>query len=103
MWTTENRGRYDRDRLRYPSDLTDEEWKLVEPLIAAWKGRGGEGASVDIRERVMGAVVERAHVAQRGVQAFWGQYRQRRARVARSNRRARSRGLRRGEIVVPVV
>ena len=32
MWTTENRGR-DRDRLRYPSDLTDEEWKLVEPLI----------------------------------------------------------------------
>ena len=26
MWTTENRSRYDRDRLRYPSDLTDEEW-----------------------------------------------------------------------------
>ena len=24
--------RYDRDRLRYPSDLTDEEWSLVEPL-----------------------------------------------------------------------
>ena len=33
MWTTENRPRYDRDRLRYPSDLTDEEWSLVEPLI----------------------------------------------------------------------
>ena len=28
MWTTENRPRYDRDRLRYPSDLTDEEWSL---------------------------------------------------------------------------
>ena len=24
MWTKENRGRYDRSRLRYPSDLTDE-------------------------------------------------------------------------------
>jgi hypothetical protein len=24
MWTTENRRRYDRDELRYPSDLTDE-------------------------------------------------------------------------------
>ena len=23
MWTNENRGRYDRSRLRYPSDLTD--------------------------------------------------------------------------------
>ena len=26
MWTAENRARYDRSRLRYPSDLTDEEW-----------------------------------------------------------------------------
>ena len=40
MWTTENRPRYDRDRLRYPSDLTDEEWSLVEPLIPPAK-RGG--------------------------------------------------------------
>jgi hypothetical protein len=37
MWTTENRPRYDRDRLRYPSDLTDEEWSLVEPLIPPFK------------------------------------------------------------------
>ena len=29
MWTTENRPRYNRDRLRYPSDLTDEEWALM--------------------------------------------------------------------------
>jgi hypothetical protein len=33
MWTTENRPRYNRDSLRYPSDLSDEEWTLVEPLI----------------------------------------------------------------------
>jgi len=26
MWTLENRPRYDRSKLRYPSDLTDEEW-----------------------------------------------------------------------------
>jgi hypothetical protein len=26
MWTTHNRKRYDRSRLRYPSDLTDDEW-----------------------------------------------------------------------------
>ena len=30
MWTTENRHRYDRDRLRYPSDLTDAEWQLIQ-------------------------------------------------------------------------
>jgi hypothetical protein len=36
MWTPENRPRYDRDKLRYPSDLTDEEWLLVEPLLRWW-------------------------------------------------------------------
>ena len=51
MWTTENRRRYDRNRLRYPSDLTDEEWKLVEPLIPPAK-RGGDKRTVDIREVV---------------------------------------------------
>jgi hypothetical protein len=33
MWTPENRRRYDRSRLRYPSDLPDEEWSHVAPLI----------------------------------------------------------------------
>lgn len=31
MWIAENRARYDRCKLRYPSDLTDEEWALVRP------------------------------------------------------------------------
>ena len=53
MWTTENRGRYDRSRLRYPSDLTDDEWKLVEPLIPPAK-RGGDKRTVNIREVVNG-------------------------------------------------
>src|SRR6516164_5745109 len=26
LWTDKNRARYDRDHLRYPSDLTDDEW-----------------------------------------------------------------------------
>ncbi len=34
MWPAENRKRYDRSQLRYPSDLTDGKWQLVEPLIA---------------------------------------------------------------------
>ncbi len=42
MWTNENRGRYDRSRLRYPSDLTDDEWNLVESLIPPGKRGGGE-------------------------------------------------------------
>ena len=39
MWKAENRGRYDRSKLRYPSDLTNEEWAYVEPLIPPGKGR----------------------------------------------------------------
>jgi hypothetical protein len=33
MWTIKNRPRYNRDALRYPSDLTDAEWQLIEPPI----------------------------------------------------------------------
>ena len=32
MWTAENRGRYER-KGRYPSDVTDEEWALIEPHL----------------------------------------------------------------------
>ena len=53
MWTNENRGRYDRSRLRYPSDLTGGEWNLVEPLIPPGK-RGGGKRTVNLREVVNG-------------------------------------------------
>ena len=53
MWTTENRSRYDRSKLRYPSDLTDEEWRLVQPLIPPGK-RGGGKRTVVMREIVNG-------------------------------------------------
>jgi transposase len=55
MWTTKNRPRYDRDKLRYPSDLTDEEWSLVEPLIPPAK-RGGRKREVEVREVVNGVM-----------------------------------------------
>lgn len=53
MWTVENRARYDRSKLRYPSDLTDEEWALVAPCITRAK-RGGNKRTVDVREVVNG-------------------------------------------------
>ena len=53
MWTNENRARYDRSRLRYPSDLTDAEWAHVEPLIPPAK-RGGNRRHVNEREVVNG-------------------------------------------------
>jgi hypothetical protein len=40
-------------KLRYPSDLTDEEWSLVEPLIPPAK-RGGRKREVVVREVVNG-------------------------------------------------
>jgi transposase len=53
MWTGENRGRYDRSKLRYPSDLTDEEWSHVEPLLPPEK-HGGAKRTVNLREVVNG-------------------------------------------------
>src|SRR3712207_9587353 len=49
MWTAENRREYERTGLRYPSDLTDAEWALAEPLIPPAK-RGGRRRSVEVRE-----------------------------------------------------
>ena len=42
MWTDKNRAKYNRDHLRYPSDLTDEEWAHIEPLIPPAKSGGGK-------------------------------------------------------------
>ena len=49
----EERGRYDRSALRYPSDLTDDEWALIEPLIPPAR-RGGNKRHVDEREVMNG-------------------------------------------------
>ncbi len=53
MWTGKNRPKYNRDYLRYPSDLTDDEWAVIEPLIPSAK-RGGGKRRVGMRAVVNG-------------------------------------------------
>ena len=53
MWTIENRPRYDRTGLRYPSDLADGEWAVIEPLIPPAK-RGGRKRDIIVREVLNG-------------------------------------------------
>ena len=70
MWTAENRGRYNRDHLRYPSDLTDAEWIEIAPLIAPARG-GGRRREVDVRNLVNGVI----NVLTPGCQATPNNYR----------------------------
>ena len=52
MWTSESRGRMakiERKTKRYPSDLTDEEWAAMEPLMPG-VCRTGRRRDVDLRE-----------------------------------------------------
>ena len=49
MWSEEQRQAHDRAGLRYPSDLTDAEWALVEPFVPPAR-RGGRRRTVDVRE-----------------------------------------------------
>ena len=58
MWNPEHRAAADRRGLRYPSDLTNDEWALVAPLIRPAK-RGGRPRTVDVRE-VLNAIFLRA-------------------------------------------
>ncbi len=53
MWTPEQRRLYARDGLRYPSDLTDAEWALVEPRIPPAR-RGGRRRGANMREVLNG-------------------------------------------------
>ena len=55
MWTPENRPKYDRSKLRYPSDLTDEEWAIIAPLIPPAKC-GGNKRTIDERAVVDGVM-----------------------------------------------
>ena len=40
VWTAKNRGRYDRRGQRYPSDLTNEEWSVLQPCLPIPHGKG---------------------------------------------------------------
>ena len=49
MWKPEHRRAASRHGLRYPSDLSDSEWALIEPAIPPAK-RGGRRREVNVRE-----------------------------------------------------
>ena len=51
MWKAEHRRAASRRGLRYPSDLNEAEWSLIEPLIPPAK-RGGRRREVNVREVV---------------------------------------------------
>jgi transposase len=53
MWTEVHRRTADRKGLRYPSNLSEAEWWLVEPPIPPAK-RGGCKRSVNIRKVLNG-------------------------------------------------
>ena len=53
MWKPEHRRAAERNDLRYPSDLTDAEWALVEPMIPPGR-HGGRKRSVNVREVLNG-------------------------------------------------
>ena len=40
MWTDTTRKQFARDGLRLPSDLTDSEWAILEPLLPLSSQRG---------------------------------------------------------------
>ncbi len=44
------------DRARYPSDLSDEQWEVVGPFLAAWKAKhlsvSGHEGRYELREIV---------------------------------------------------
>ena len=48
MWTPEHRRAANRSGLRYPSDLTDDEWAIVAPMIPPARP-GGRKRSVNVR------------------------------------------------------
>jgi putative transposase len=35
MWTETTRPKYEREHLRYATDVTDAEWALIAPLLPA--------------------------------------------------------------------
>src|SRR5262249_23725217 len=55
MWKPEQRLVVDRSGLRYPSDPTDPEWAIVQPMIPPAR-HGGRKRSVNVRYGLNGIV-----------------------------------------------
>lgn len=54
-WTDIARAEHNRDRLRFPSDLTDREWAIVAPLTPPSRP-GGRPRTMQMRD-VMEAIL----------------------------------------------
>jgi transposase len=54
-WTETTRKQYRRDHLRYASDMMDEEWELIAPLMPV-RSRRGRPRQVDLRV-IMNAIL----------------------------------------------
>src|ERR1700730_10999594 len=48
-------GKYALERMPYPSDVTDEEWARLEPLIPAAKP-GGRPQTTNMREAILASI-----------------------------------------------
>ena len=55
MWTAFARTHYERLNARYASDVTDDEYGLIEPLLPPAR-RGGRRRTTDLRE-VLNAIL----------------------------------------------
>src|SRR5437764_6888440 len=64
-WTEITRAQYRRDGLRYASDMTDAEWKLIEPLMPA-RSRRGRPREISLRV-IMNAILYVGPAAVNGV------------------------------------
>ena len=53
-WTESTRAQHSRETKRYPSDLTDAEWKIVRPLLPG-RNRLGRPRRVKLR-RIWNAI-----------------------------------------------
>ena len=65
MWTEITRPKYERDLLRYASDLTDGEWKVLEPLLPRAKalGRPRTTALREVVNAILPTASSMAHAA----------------------------------------
>lgn len=64
MWDEITRAQYRRDRLRYASDTTDEEWEVIAPFMPAPRRGRGRPRTTDLRT-VVNALF---YIAQTGCQ-----------------------------------
>lgn len=62
MWAAATRGKYSRTGLRYQSGVTDEEWRVIEPLLSKPRLRGRtRGWPLREIRKAASAVVEIVH------------------------------------------